>query len=429
MKSRGKETGHKWKTAAGRKQSDEKMQRQRERQSVLYDINVAMTSTLNLREVLDILLEKIDFYLPYSCNTIALLNRKFGEIEPFACRNMNAELWQQGLKASRGLTGRGLTKIVFQSKAPLVVQNIQTDPRVASPEPYRIQGLVSYLGVPLIARGEALGVLSINTKEEYEFTSEEIEFLSTIAGQAAIAIQNSWLYEDVRSSSERLKLLSRQMLQLQESERHHLARELHDEIGQALTSIKINLHSALAMSDKPELGARLHDSSDIIDHAIEQVRNLSHELRPAILDDLGLVPALRWYVDRQAQRGGFRAKLNLEPPKKSPSTEVKTACFRIVQEALTNVIRHSQATKVHIELSQQNNHDLRLAISDNGVGFDINGTKKSAEHGVGFGLESMRERVEILGGDLQLHSAKGMGTRIIASFPHAFIDAPEKGEE
>jgi len=167
------------------------------RLAALHEINLAATSTLDLPTVLDVLLEKIDLLLPYSAASVRLFDKQTGKIEPVACRNLDKEEW----KAEQWRGGRGIPNVVFEGKAPWMVSNIQTHPRVRDPEFYRKHGLVSYLGVPLKVKDDVLGVLSVYTKEAHQFSTEEVEFLSTLARQAAIAIHNSQLYEQTKQQA------------------------------------------------------------------------------------------------------------------------------------------------------------------------------------------------------------------------------------
>jgi len=173
----------------------------------LHEIDMAITSTLDLHDILAVLLEKIDLFLPYSTATVRLFNKESGLLEPVACRNLDEEEW----KLVAWKPGRGPANAVFESKAPLMIGNCLNDPRVKDPEFFRKHGLVSYLGVPLIAKEEILGVLSFYTKEEHEFTAEEVEFLSTLAGQAAVAIHNARLYEETRIRETQLQETNRML--------------------------------------------------------------------------------------------------------------------------------------------------------------------------------------------------------------------------
>lgn len=171
------------------------------RLAALHEINLAATSTLDLGTIAKVLLENIDLFLPYSAATLRLFNKGTGVMEPLACRNLDEEEW----KAVPWKKGRGFAEVVVKNKAALTIDNIQKDPRAQDPEFFRKNGLISYLGVPLIVKEEVLGVLSIFTKEERKFTEIEVEFLSTVAGQAAIAIQNAQLYQQTRSQAVELE--------------------------------------------------------------------------------------------------------------------------------------------------------------------------------------------------------------------------------
>lgn len=217
----------------------------------------------------------------------------------------------------------------------------------------------------------------------------------------------------LRESSSRLQRLSQRLLTIQEHERRRLARELHDEIGQALTAVSINLQSL----EKPAAGGRpLDESIDIVDKAIQQVRALSLNLRPSMLDDLGLEAALRWYVDRTAARSGIDILLHSEIGDMRFAPTIETSCFRVVQEALTNVLRHAHATRVDVGVHHENDR-LRIAVDDNGVGFDDAAARVRMRAGESFGLAGMEERTHLSGGDLCIETAPGQGTRLTMTVP------------
>ena len=164
-----------------------------------------ITSILDLRTVLDVLMEKIDLSLPYSTATLRLFNKESGQLEPVACRNLDDKEW----KLEQWKAGRGPANVVFETRAPMTIRNCYTDPRVRDPGFFRKHALVSYLGLPMAAKDEILGVLSFYTKEEHEYTGEEVEFLTTLAGQAAIAIYNARLYEETERRRREAEELAR----------------------------------------------------------------------------------------------------------------------------------------------------------------------------------------------------------------------------
>jgi PAS domain S-box-containing protein len=211
-----------------------------------------------------------------------------------------------------------------------------------------------------------------------------------------------------------LENISRQLGAAQEAERRYFASELHDEIGQTLTVLKINVEAALQETPH-HLRKQLRESVHMIDGTIEQVRNLCLDLRPSQLDDLGLVPTLEWYVDRQRQRTGITIHLTTVPfARQSPMIE--TTCFRVVQEALTNIVRHAQTCEAWVEL-QPHHANLELVISDQGVGFDIEATRSPALQGRSSGILGMEERVRLAGGTFELVTRPNQGVRIRVVLP------------
>jgi signal transduction histidine kinase/putative methionine-R-sulfoxide reductase with GAF domain/HAMP domain-containing protein len=198
---------HQMRIAVENRELFEETQRSLGRIRALQEIDQAISSTLDLHTVLDVLLEKIALVLPYAATTVRLFNKASGLLEPVACRHLDEKEW----KAGQWKGGRGIPNVVFESKALRMVSNVQTDPSVRDPEFFRKHGLVSYLGVPLIVKDKVLGVLSFYTKQEHEFASEEVEFLMTLAGQAAIAVHNAQLYEEARVSEAALQETNRML--------------------------------------------------------------------------------------------------------------------------------------------------------------------------------------------------------------------------
>ncbi|HUQ76650.1 MAG TPA: PAS domain-containing sensor histidine kinase [Burkholderiales bacterium] len=220
---------------------------------------------------------------------------------------------------------------------------------------------------------------------------------------------------EVELSHERLRALSRRLLEIQEEERGRLARDLHDDIGQALTALKIQLES-LQLAGDPGLRARVAEGVETVQHTLERVRQLSLSLRPPQLDDLGLAAALRSHLDRQCRVAGLAAHFDsLEAPQDiEPDTE--TACFRVAQEAITNVLRHAHAQNLWVRLYATGER-LALSIRDDGRGFDLESVRQRAASGASLGLVSMEERIALAAGSLELRSAPGTGTVLVATFP------------
>jgi PAS domain S-box-containing protein len=219
----------------------------------------------------------------------------------------------------------------------------------------------------------------------------------------------------LRLYAERLADLSRRLIRAEEAERRRIAVELHDEIGQALTALKLNLKTVIRRPDSPATPQRLEESVGLVERTISQVRDLSLDLRPALLDDLGLIPALRSYVGGLARWSSIEAAFVADEENGRHDPEIETACFRIAQEALTNVARHSQARTVRVEIARSES-ELRLLIADDGAGFDVATAIARAADGASLGLLGMRERASLLGGDVEIASEPGRGTEVRAAF-------------
>src|SRR4051812_21852927 len=209
----------------------------------------------------------------------------------------------------------------------------------------------------------------------------------------------------------RLRALSQRLLEVQEDERRSLARDLHDDIGQALTALKIQLES-LSRSGAAGARAQVDECISTTQHTLARVRQLSLNLRPLQLDDLGLAAALRTHLDRQAQLGGLTPHFDASEAPGGVGQEIETACFRVAQEAMTNVLRHAQARNLWVRLFAA---DGRLAVSvrDDGRGFDPESARRRAAAGGSLGLVSMEERVALEDGRFELRSAPGQGTVLL----------------
>lgn len=217
-------------------------------------------------------------------------------------------------------------------------------------------------------------------------------------------------------SNERLRELSHRLMNVQETERRRIAHDLHDEIGQSLTAMKLGLREADSVLESGPTASLLTDSLKILDEVIRQVRSLALDLRPSLLDELGLVPALRWYIKSQGERAGWETEYSAHEGDNHLPQGVEITCFRIVQEALTNVARYAEATHVRVTLERQGDR-LVLDIEDNGKGFNVEQAKTRARTGISIGLLGMEERARLVGGELTITSSPKTGTRLTASLP------------
>ncbi len=207
-------------------------------------------------------------------------------------------------------------------------------------------------------------------------------------------------------------------MQTQEDERGRIARELHDEIGQVLTAVNLGLDAVQRIPDcGPRASKQIDETRAAVARAVQQIRDLSLGLRPLILDDLGLVPTLRWYLANQARKTGLTINFLGSLPADDVPPEIETACFRIVQEAVTNVIRHAHAQNVWVHFEQKAGDRVSLTIRDDGKGFDPSLALARWDGNSRLGLAGMQERVRLLGGEIEIKSGGGHGTQIDVYFP------------
>ncbi len=275
--------------------------------------------------------------------------------------------------------------------------------------------------------------LPVETRDGKSISVEFVSNVYQVNGGKVIQCNVRNITERKRAEAKRkeyslkLQVLSRRLVEAQETERRNIARELHDEIGQALTVMQLNLQAMLQSPGADGLAPRLTESLEVVERVLEQVHDISLNLRPSMLDDLGLEPALRWYTNRQAALAGLQAEFATDPLEHRLDQIIETECFRIAQEALTNVVRHAQARTVTVELHTRDGR-LDLAVRDDGIGFEVAPVREQAVRGASLGLLSMEERAALAGGGLEFKSSPGQGTEVQAWFPLKW-QTPTSGSE
>ena len=227
---------------------------------------------------------------------------------------------------------------------------------------------------------------------------------------------------------EATRLRASQIINAQEQERKRIARELHDETSQVLTSLLISLAILEESVTTQEARDRIGDTRKLAHQTLRAIRNLSIDLRPSALDDLGLLPALRWYVKEYQQKCAIEVEFSAPGFKDRLSPEMETALYRIVQEALTNTARHANAKKVVITM-REDGDAVYASIVDDGCGFDFDALRKSPDQERGLGLAGMNERVLLLDGSLEVHSSPGHGTTIEVRIPLEPVGKPDKEDK
>jgi signal transduction histidine kinase len=282
------------------------------------------------------------------------------------------------------------------------VDDVVNDAEVDQDEARRL-GVRSGIYVPLIARGRAIGVVVLHDKlgKDVRFSEADLRLAEIFAARAAVAVD---LSERVARDT------VRRVVDAQEQERRRLALELHDETGQALTSILLGLKSIRAAST-PEAAERAEgELRELVVTALQDVRALAVELRPSSLDDFGLVPALERLGETLQERSGIATAVEATLGERL-SPELETVLYRFVQEALTNVVKHAGAARVNVVVGRRDG-GVTAVVEDDGQGFDPGDVRQDA-----LGLLGMRERLALVGGTLAVESAPGKGTALIAFVP------------
>jgi signal transduction histidine kinase len=304
----------------------------------------------------------------------------------------------------------GLSGEVISTGRPTVIDNYQTYHR-RIPE-FVEAGLTSVAVVPIVSGERRFGALSIlSLNETKSFSERDLAILTAIGRQAGIAIENSYLYENMR-------FYARKITQAQESERKRIARELHDDTIQSLIALSRRIE-ALRVSEEAlpkETVTHIQALQQTTVEVIQSVRRFSQALRPSILDDLGLLPTLEELTTELNRQDGLQAEFWVHGEERRLSAEVELTLFRIVQEALNNVRKHAKASRV-VTVVELSDGYIRVTVQDNGVGFR---PPTLAEHPTGtskLGLIGMLERARLLGGILIVDSAPDQGTKVIVNVP------------
>jgi signal transduction histidine kinase len=364
----------------------------------LNEITAAMVSEVEPRKLLDLVVSRLRDLV--DARVVAVwLPTPDGSLELAAT---DGELADQ-LVGFRMPLDRSKAGRVFMQGSSVRVDSLLDDPEV-DPELTRRAKARSGLWVPLLARGKTIGVLMALDRREFDprFSDSDVRLAETFADRAAVAVD---LSERVARDT------VRRIVETQEVERRRLARELHDETAQALTSILLGLKRIEEGTESEDVRAATGELRELVVAALQDVRRLAVELRPRALDDFGLVPALERLTSGIAEQTGLVVELESRLPEKRLPDDVETIVYRVVQEALNNVVKHAEAKHVSVVLHEKNGA-ITAVIEDDGRGF----LPGSGENG-GVGLIGMRERVALVDGRLTVESGKGAGTTVVVEVP------------
>jgi len=360
--------------------------------SALYDVTAVASASLDLETVMEQSLSRVLEVMGCQIGGIHLVNEAKDQVILAAWRDIPDEIVAEieTMPLESGVSGQ----IVIEGK-PLVVPAMANNPN-AVPAARRILGQQVYIGVPMRAKGQVVGVLSIIGAEGRQFSAEEVALLASIADQIGVAVENAQLYQ----RAERLAVIE---------ERQRLARELHDSVTQSIYSATLLTETArrsAAAQNLQEVQGYLEELGAVTQQALKEMRLLVYELRPPALEQEGLVGALQQRIDAVEGRVDIQARLLVEG-EIAMQPSVEEALYRIGQEALNNALKHAAARSVTVHLQTVDGR-FEMQIVDDGRGFD----PETARERGGMGLTTMQERAEQIGGRLIVQSSPGKGTTV-----------------
>lgn len=371
---------------------------------MLYELAATINQSFNIETILETGLARALNFAGAQAGLIALLGEK-DSLEARAVSGLSPEV-QDSLMAD---AARRLMDSSLETERPWFIDGYSAAPLADSltshDEPPDRRGIACY---PIKSRNQLQGILIALGHTASPASDRTVSLLMAVCNQLGIAVENASLWEELkRKEAIRARLLA-QTVTAQEQERERISRELHDETGQALTALLVQLKLFERMPDMNAVSALAQDLRELVVQTLDEVRRLARDLRPSTLNDLGLVPTLDWYIKAYRQNTTLDVEFIVDVPEGARLMRLtELILYRVVQEALTNVVRHASAAHVSVRL-EQDDKAVRLSIRDDGAGFDVANTLNAQERSLG--LLGMRERVELIGATLRLDSAPGKGT-------------------
>jgi len=400
------------------------LRKERERRAYFAALNQTssvVSQSLELSDILNSSIDNVIDVMKVEVALVFLLDKEAGELVLAAHRGVSAE-FVQGVGKLK--LGEDSNSRVAETGEPLYVEDASRSPELTKMA-VREEGIQSQLIVPLKSKGRVMGTLYVAARSQRQVLLEELELVTAIGNQIGVAVDNARLYQQQREVAEQLRVMQenlrfylKQATRAQEEERKRIARELHDETVQSLVVLSRQLDT-LASGDKGlSEDSRLHleELRQQISDIMQSIRRLSHDLRPAALDRLGLLPALEWLASDVAEYSGIATKVNVLGTERRLPEEIELALFRIAQEAMRNMWRHSQATRTEITV-EFGKSKTKITVRDNGKGFKIPKTMNDLARDGKLGLAGMQERAQLLGGSITAQSELGKGSSITVDIP------------
>ncbi len=380
-------------------------------------VSAAVSGLRDLDAILDVALDTVLEVMNGTIGGILLIDEQTQTLSYRVYRGLSDKYAEEmRLRLGEGIAGR-----VAQSGKAVLLEDISTEPRAAWRDLISTEGLKAFLSVPLRAKDTVLGVLNVASRLPRRFTKDDMHLLHAIGDQVGVAIEQAELYERLRKGRERYQRLAQYILVAQEEERKRVARELHDETSQTLSGLALSLQALVEMAEMSgslddAFKEQLKKAQSLAVQISTEVSRLIHELRPTLLDTLGLVPAIRQYAEDILHPVGINVFVECNEISQPLPPEVEVGLFRIAQGAIGNIAKHSNARNAVITVEYETDQ-LLMRIKDDGKGFDVSKLTGVDDRGRGSGLFSMNERVKLIGGSCSVESEPGRGTLVIVKVP------------
>jgi len=392
---------------------DELMSRNEEL-SALNTIAASVSESLNLTDVLEKAFGKVLEVTRATAGCVFLRDTGENRMKLMFCTGPTDIFRCQNL----GLTTvRCACHQVWQARQTLMVNHTSQCPRLSEEILQNISGFVS---VPLKTKNRTLGIMNVTCSGDNYFTEHDFRLLDSIGYHIGLAIENAILYEEAKQKEQLRGQLLSGAITAQEDERKRISRELHDEFGQTLTGLIMSIESMADMvtPEQAKLKSKMESAKSLVVRALEEIRRLTLNLRPSALDDLGLVIAIRTYASTHLENLGIKVKFESKGFSERLNPVVETSLFRIVQEAINNIVKHAGAKNVHIKLTAGEGR-VTVTIEDDGKGFDGGAALRSRSGSESLGLVGIQERTTLLGGTFSIKSRPGEKTRLKVEIPAA----------
>jgi signal transduction histidine kinase len=380
-------------------------------------ISSATSGLWDLDAILHIALDTVLEIINATTGGILLFHEQTQMLSYRVYRGLSAKYVEQmQMRLGEGVAGR-----VAQTGESIILEDISGDPLAARPDLVSTEGLRGFVSVPLKSKDKVMGVMNVASHMPGQFSAEDMYLLNSIGYELGTAIEQAGLYQRLELGRERYQTLLHHALTAQEEERKRIARELHDETSQALTSLTLNLQAAMTKAEidgivEADFIGKLKKIQSLAVHTQNEISKLMKELRPTLLDELGLPAAISRYAKDSLESLGTKVFTEFEGMEERLPTEVEVTLFRIAQGTIGNILEHAEAKNVSIRL-ECNASECILDVEDDGRGFDVNKITGVDKRGRGAGLFTMKERARLVGGKCRVKSEPKKGTRVVVQVP------------